>query len=97
MSKISRQEIEKVARLSRLSLTPEQTALYSDQLNAILEYAGKLDQLSTTNVEPTSHALPLVNVFREDVPRPSLTPEEALANAPEHEAQCFRVPPIIQG
>lgn len=97
MSKITRGEIEKVARLSRLSLTPEKLDQYAGQLDAILEYAAKLDEIDTREVEPTSHALALTNVFREDVIVPSLPPERALANAPESEAQCFKVPQIIQG
>ncbi len=97
MSRITREEIEKVARLSRLALSPEQTSLYVQQLGDILGYADTLNGLDTANVEPTSHSLALTNVFREDVPVASLTPEAALANAPESEAQCFRVPQIIQG
>jgi len=97
MSLLSPEEIAKVARLSRLSLSPEESATYAVQLNEILAYAEKLDELKTTNVEPTSHSLPLTNVFRDDIPHESLKPEESLANAPEAESQCFKVPPIIQG
>lgn len=97
MSRITRGEIEKVARLSRLSLTPEKLDQYAVQLDAILEYAAKLDEIDVREVEPTSHALPMTNVFRDDIVVPSLTPERALANAPDSEAQCFKVPQIIQG
>lgn len=97
MSKITSQTIEKVARLSRLALAPGEGERYAEQLDKILHYAEKLDHLDTSEVEPTSHCLPLFNVFREDVPRAPLPPERALANAPESEAQMFRVPPIIQG
>ena len=97
MSKLSAEEIAKVARLSRLALSPEESATYAVQLNEILTYAGKLGELDTSNVEPTSHSLTMSNVFRDDLPHKSLEPEEALANAPEAESQCFKVPPIIQG
>lgn len=96
MSKIERSDIEKVALLSRLSFTPEEADRFAGQLSTILEYADKITSLDTENVEPTSHSIPMTNVFRDDAPRPSLTPDEALANAPEAEDQCFRVPPIIQ-
>lgn len=94
---IGRAEIEKVARLSRLSLSPDEAELYAGQIAAILGHVQSLNAVDTTDVPPTSHALALVNVFREDVPAPSLKPEEALANAPESESGCFKVPPIIQG
>ena len=75
MSKITEAEIEKVARLSRLAFTKEEAALFAGQLGAILEYAEKLNEIDTAGVEPTSHCLPLLNVFREDEPKASLTPE----------------------
>lgn len=96
-AKITPEVIEKVARLSRLAVSPEEAGRYADQLDKILHYADKLDNLDTSAVEPTSHAIPISNVFRADEPRKSLPPEEALANAPEQESQCFRVPQIIQG
>ncbi len=96
MSKIERSDIEKVALLSRLSFTPEEADRFADQLSKILDYADKIKSLQTDDVEPTSHSIPMTNVFRDDTPRPSLTLEEVLSNAPESEDQCFRVPPIIQ-
>jgi aspartyl-tRNA(Asn)/glutamyl-tRNA(Gln) amidotransferase subunit C len=96
MSEITETDIANVAMLSRLSFTPEESARFAGQLSNILRYVERLDELDLSGVEPTSHPLPLVNVFREDVPSPSLSPAEALANAPETEAQCFKVPPIIQ-
>lgn len=96
MRKITIEDIEKVALLSRLSFSPEQADLYAGQLSDILGYAEKINELDTETVEPTSHSLPMTNVFREDKLIPSLTPEAALSNAPESEAQCFRVPQIIQ-
>lgn len=96
MSEFSREEIRKIALLSRLEFTDEQAGAFAGQLGRILDYVGKLSALDTEGVEPTSHALALSNVMRADEVRPSLAPEAALANAPEQEAQCFRVPPIIQ-
>jgi aspartyl-tRNA(Asn)/glutamyl-tRNA(Gln) amidotransferase subunit C len=96
MSRLSREEVLKVARLSRLEFGAAEADAYADQLSRILDFVEKLNELDTTGVEPTSHALALANVMREDIRRPSLPREAALANAPEQEAGCFRVPPIIQ-
>jgi aspartyl-tRNA(Asn)/glutamyl-tRNA(Gln) amidotransferase subunit C len=96
MSKIGRGDIEKVALLSRLAFTPEEAERFAGQLSRILEYADKINALDTKDVEPTSHSIPMTNVFRDDSPRPGLTRDEALANAPEAEDGCFRVPQIIQ-
>ena len=97
MSRITPQDIEHVALLSRLGFDDEQKARFADQLSDILSYAEKLNALDTDGVEPLSHPHPITNVFREDVPHQSLTNEEAIANAPESEDGCFRVPQIIQG
>lgn len=97
MAGITREEIQKVARLSRLALSDEEIDRYAHQLSDILNYAEALNKLDTSDVEPTSHSLSMTNVFRDDVPHTCLTPEEALANAPEAEDQSFRVPTIIQG
>jgi aspartyl-tRNA(Asn)/glutamyl-tRNA(Gln) amidotransferase subunit C len=96
MSRLTREEVRKVASLSRLSLDDAQADVFAGQLSAILEYAEKLNELDTAAVEPTSHALAMVNVLREDVPAPSLSREKVLSNAPEQEAGCFKVPPVIQ-
>ena len=96
MSRISREEIAKVALLSRLSFSPEEAELFAGQLSKILAYAEKINELDTENIEPTSHCLSLTNVFREDTEVQSLDPAQALSNAPEVEGQCFRVPKIIQ-
>ncbi|HLG21909.1 MAG TPA: Asp-tRNA(Asn)/Glu-tRNA(Gln) amidotransferase subunit GatC, partial [Candidatus Manganitrophaceae bacterium] len=93
--KISQEQVKRVAKLARLSLTPEETERFSEQLSHILSYIEKLNQLDTSKVEPTSHVLPLSNVFREDQARPSLPAEEALANAPDREGPFFRTPKII--
>jgi aspartyl-tRNA(Asn)/glutamyl-tRNA(Gln) amidotransferase subunit C len=90
---ITREQVEHVARLAHLALSEEELERLGGQLDAILEAVGKVSELDLTDVEPTSHPLDLVNVWREDDPRPSLRPEEALANAPETEGGFFKVPP----
>ena len=89
---ISRDEVLHVARLARLELTEEEVERFQDQLNAILQAVGKVAELDLSAVEPTAHPLDLVNVWRADEPRPSLTVEDALANAPDREGALFRVP-----
>ena len=89
---IGRDEVLHVARLARLALTEEELDRLGRELNAILEAVGKVSELDLDDVEPTSHPLALVNVWAEDEPRPSLSVEEALANAPERAGNFFRVP-----
>ena len=91
---ISREEVLHVARLARLALTEEEVERFRDQLSAILEAVGKVSELDLEGVPPTSHPLDLVNVFAEDEPRPSLSREDALANAPDPEGGFFGVPPV---
>ena len=91
---ISRDEVLHVARLARLALTEEEVARFQEQLSAILEAVGKVAELDLVDVEPTAHPLDLVNVFGEDEPRPSLTREDALANAPDPEDGFFGVPAV---
>ena len=89
---ISREEVVHVAKLARLELSEDELDRFAGQLNAILEAVGKVSELDLAGVEPTLHPLELSNVFAEDEPRPSLSVEEALANAPEREDGAFRVP-----
>ena len=89
---ISREEVLHVARLARLALSEEELARFSDQLSAILEAVGKVAELDLSDVEPTAHPLDLVNVWAEDEPKPCLSVDEALANAPDREGDSFRVP-----
>ena len=96
MSRITAEEIDKVANLSRLEFTGEEARVFADQLSQILDYARSLEALDTEGIEPTSHCLELTNVLRVDEARASLTTEEALANAAEIEGQYFKVPSIIQ-
>ena len=84
-----------VARLSRLELSAEEREKFRDQLGEILAYVRRLDALDLTDVPPTAHVRPMANVLRDDEVRPSLTQEEALANAPAVEQGYFVVPPVI--
>ena len=93
---ISRQEVEQVARLARLHLNDEELERMREELDAILAYIDKLRELDVEGVEPTSHAVPLINVMRDDEVTPCLPQETALANAPDRAGKFFRVPRIIE-
>jgi aspartyl-tRNA(Asn)/glutamyl-tRNA(Gln) amidotransferase subunit C len=90
---IDREQLMHVAHLARLELREEDVERLGAQLNDILAAVGKVSELDLSDVPPTSHPLDVVNVWDEDEPRPSLTIEEALANAPERDGDAFRVPP----
>ena len=92
---ISRDEVLHVARLARLALTDEEVDRITGELGAILDAVGVVAELDLTGVPPTSHPLDLVNVWGEDEPRPSLTLDEAFANAPVRDGDHFRVPPTV--
>jgi aspartyl-tRNA(Asn)/glutamyl-tRNA(Gln) amidotransferase subunit C len=94
--KISKEEIEHIAVLARLSLSGEEKELFGSQLSSILDYMEKLNELDTKGIEPTSHVLSLSNVMRDDIPRPSIPKEDVLMNAPDHTEKFFRVPKIIE-
>lgn len=89
-------EIEKVARLARLELSEGDKETFGNQLEQVLTYMEQLNRLDTTGIEPTSHAIPIANVFREDETRSSFPQEEVLGIAPEEEDNHFRVPKIIE-
>jgi aspartyl-tRNA(Asn)/glutamyl-tRNA(Gln) amidotransferase subunit C len=89
-------EVEQVARLARLSLTPDEKERMREQLDRILGYIDKLRELDTTGVPPTSHAIPMLNVMRDDEVWTSLPVTEALANAPDRREDFFRVPRILE-
>jgi aspartyl-tRNA(Asn)/glutamyl-tRNA(Gln) amidotransferase subunit C len=89
------EEVNHIAALARLQLSPAEKAQLREQLSAILDYMSRLRRLDTTAIEPTASVLPLRTVLRPDVVRPSLLPGELLANAAAAEAQMFRVPPVL--
>jgi aspartyl-tRNA(Asn)/glutamyl-tRNA(Gln) amidotransferase subunit C len=93
---ISRQEVEHVARLARLELTGDEKLTFTRQLSSILTYMDQLKTVDTTGVEPTATVLPVTNVFREDEVQPSLSQEQAVANAPDQSGGFFRVPRILE-
>lgn len=94
--KITRREVEHIARLSRLNLSEEEVETFGVQLSSIIAYVEQLDKLDTSNTEPTSHVIPLRNVMRDDRLAPSLPRTEALKNAPDATSQYYRVPRIIE-
>jgi aspartyl-tRNA(Asn)/glutamyl-tRNA(Gln) amidotransferase subunit C len=95
-ARITLEEVEHVARLARLELRPEEKERMRRELDGILAYIDKLRALDVDGVEPTSHAVPLTNIMRDDEPRPSFPRDEMLANAPDPHGAFFRVPKIIE-
>ena len=95
--KITKSDVEKVAKLARLYVSETEKEAFATQLSQILTHVQKLNEYETQGVEPTSTVLGQVNVFRNDEVRPSLSVEQALANAPERQADGFCVPKIIEG
>jgi aspartyl-tRNA(Asn)/glutamyl-tRNA(Gln) amidotransferase subunit C len=93
---ITIQDVEHVAKLARLELKDQEKQDLTEQMNAILKYADKLNELDTDNVEPTSHPVPLSNVMREDATKPSLPIEKVLLNAPDEEEGQIRVPAVLE-
>ena len=93
---ITLEDVAKVAKLSRLALTPAELEMYTGQLGKILTYVEKLNALDTSNVEPMITAVAGGNVFRPDVVKPGLKREDALAAAPEQDDEFFKVPPVIE-
>lgn len=94
--KVTREDVENVALLSRLSIDEKDMDKNIQELSDFLEYVDRLQQVDTENVMPTAHVLPIQNVFREDVVKPSLDRDLVLSNAPESEDGYFRVPKIIE-
>ena len=93
---ISEAQVEHVAQLARLALSDEEKQRLTEQLNAILTYMEQLGEVPTEGVEPTAHVLDLVNVFRDDTVRQTLSADAALANAPETAHHFFVVPRIVE-
>jgi aspartyl-tRNA(Asn)/glutamyl-tRNA(Gln) amidotransferase subunit C len=93
---ITKQDVEKVALLARLRVTEDERAVFATQLSQILTHVEQLNRYDTAGVEPTTTVMGQLNVFRDDVARPSLSVEQALANAPEREGDGFGVPKILE-
>lgn len=94
--KITRDQVEHVATLARLKLDENEVSTFTGQMDAILAYVDKLDELDTSGIVPTSHAVPMENAFRTDSVRPSIGVDHALANAPDRVDGFFRVPKVIE-
>ncbi|MFC4304215.1 Asp-tRNA(Asn)/Glu-tRNA(Gln) amidotransferase subunit GatC [Cohnella boryungensis] len=92
---ITIKDVEHVANLARLDLSDAEKEQFAGQLNAILKYAEKLNEIDTNGIEPTSHVLPLANVMRDDAVKPSSPIEKVLLNAPEEEDGQFKVPAVL--
>jgi aspartyl-tRNA(Asn)/glutamyl-tRNA(Gln) amidotransferase subunit C len=90
------EEVQHIAELAKLELTEEEQVRFLEQLSAVLDYAAQLRAVDTSAIPPTATVLPLRTVLRDDVVKPSLTREDLLANAPEQEAGCFRVPAVLE-
>ena len=95
MPSITREEVAHLARLARIELTDAELDHLAPQLDQIIALVGQVSQVAADDIPPTSHALPLTNVFREDVVVPGLTPEQALSGAPASEHGRFSVPRIL--
>ncbi len=94
--KLSKQDIEHVALLARLELSEDEKDSLTGRLNQIMEHFGKLQELDTSQVAPTSHSIPLQNVFRHDTAGRSMTPSDVVANAPESRDDQFVVPQVVE-
>jgi aspartyl-tRNA(Asn)/glutamyl-tRNA(Gln) amidotransferase subunit C len=92
---ISRGEVAHLAKLAHLAVTDEELDVFAGQLDQILDAVAKVSEVAGEDIPPTSHAVPLTNVFREDVERPGLTQQQALSGAPSTEEGRFRVPRIL--
>jgi aspartyl-tRNA(Asn)/glutamyl-tRNA(Gln) amidotransferase subunit C len=93
--KISREEVEHVAHLARLHLSENELQKMTEQLDTILSYVQKLEELNTENLPPTTHAFSVSNAFRQDEVQASLSQQEALACSPQHTEEFFQVPRVI--
>jgi len=89
-------DIDRVAQLARIALTPEEKEKFARQLGDVLHHIRQLEQVDVTGVEPTAHAFPLNNVWQEDVARPGLSVEDALRNAPAQRDNMIVVPKVVE-
>lgn len=95
--RLTPEQVEKVAELARLELTPQEKERYAEQLSAVLDYFSMLNTLDTVNVSPTTHALMLKNVLRDDIVEPSLTQEQVLSLVPQIAGEFVAVPRAFEG
>ena len=96
MAKETDFDVAYVAKLARLDLSDEETRLFQKQLADVLKYAEKLGEVDVSHVEAAAHGVPMFNVFRQDEPCDWLTPDQALANAPQKANQLFIVPKVVE-
>ncbi len=89
-------DVQRIATLSRLKLTDDEAALYSTQLTKILDYVNVLEKYDLNGVEPSAHAMPVFDVWREDVATPGFTSEQALANAPRKTLDQFMIGKVVE-
>jgi len=95
MAAISREEVAHLARLSRLAVTEQELDQFAGQLDVILQSVARIGDVAAEDIPPTSHSVPLTNIYRDDVVQPCLTQEEALSGAPDSAEGRFRVPRIL--
>ncbi|WP_416148772.1 Asp-tRNA(Asn)/Glu-tRNA(Gln) amidotransferase subunit GatC [Salipaludibacillus sp. HK11] len=96
MERITKDQVKHVANLARLDFTEKEIEQYAVQLDEIISFAEKLNEIDTENVEPTSHVLDVRNVLREDEVKPSLSRDESLKNAPDQKDGQFKVPSVLE-
>lgn len=96
MSKITAKEVERITDLVRIAVTEEEVEKYVSEINATLDYASKLNELNTDDVEVTTHGITLQDIMRKDEPKQSITQEEALKNAPDKQDGHFKVPTTME-
>ncbi len=92
---LSKNDVAKVGLLARLALSDAELDTMTRELSSIVGFVGQLEKIDTSAVEPLAHPLDTQNVFREDVPRPSLSTAEALQSSPRHDGECFLVPAVL--
>ncbi len=95
MSEITQEQVAHLANLARIALTPQEIESLTSELASIVDNVAKVSEVATADVPATSHPIPLQNVCRDDVPGNTLTPEQALAGAPDHDGSRFRVTAIL--
>ena len=93
---ISKEDVDKIARLAKLELSKEEREKYASQLDNIIGYIEKLNEVDTTDVEPLAHVNDIINVWREDNSRSSLSEEEVFKNSPKHDKEFFLVPKVLK-